>query len=77
MGKLRDYWILNERILLGAAQPGFIPLGYDVALVLDGKEALRKVKAGGIALILLDIMMPGKDGYEAIKNCLMPSIEGE
>jgi len=41
-----------------------VPLGYDVDLATGGKEALRKVKAGGIDLIILDVMMPGMDGFQ-------------
>jgi len=45
--------------------------GYDVVLAMDGEEALRKVYEEKPDLILLDIMMPKKNGYEVcrlIKN---------
>ena len=38
--------------------------GYDVLKAYDGEEALRKVKEEAPDLILLDLMMPGLDGYE-------------
>ena len=31
---------------------------------VSGEEALRKVKEGGFDLILLDVMMPGLNGYQ-------------
>ena len=36
--------------------------GYEVDSAVNGEEALNKLKQGGYALILLDIMMPKMDG---------------
>ena len=40
--------------------------GYEVAEAQDGREALERVAAGGIDLILLDIKMPRMDGLEVL-----------
>ncbi len=37
---------------------------YNVEYALSGKEALEWVNSDQFDLILLDIMMPGMDGYE-------------
>ena len=37
---------------------------YKIALALDGDSALQIVRENKIDLILLDIMMPGMDGFE-------------
>lgn len=42
--------------------------GYEVVEAADGTEALRLVKEETIDLALLDIMMPGIDGYRVLRN---------
>ena len=42
--------------------------GYDTVSAVDGVDGLAKVKAEKPDLILLDIMMPGLDGYEVAKR---------
>lgn len=40
-------------------------LGLQVTLASSGEEALQKVKEGIFELVLMDIQMPGMDGYQA------------
>jgi len=40
---------------------------FSLVTVSDGKSAIRKAKTNYFDLILLDIMMPGMDGYEVCK----------
>jgi class 3 adenylate cyclase/CheY-like chemotaxis protein len=40
------------------------PRGYDVRRAGSGEEALEAIGAGDIDLVLMDIVMPGLDGYE-------------
>jgi len=42
--------------------------GYEVAAAYDGEEGLQKVKTERPDLIVLDVMMPGKDGYAVCKE---------
>ena len=44
-----------------------LPLGYDIELALNGKEAVQKTMDYRPDLIILDIMMPVMDGYEACR----------
>lgn len=41
---------------------------YDVVTALSGEEALEKVANDGPDIILLDIMMPGMDGFEVCRR---------
>lgn len=42
--------------------------GYDVVVANSGEECLKKLEEVTPDLILLDIMMPGMDGWETLKN---------
>lgn len=42
--------------------------GYECVTAINGKEALEQARAEHPDLILLDIMMPYKDGYEVCKE---------
>ena len=44
------------------------PLNYEVLKASNGEEALAIVKQVDLDLILLDIMMPGMDGYEVCRR---------
>lgn len=41
---------------------------YDVVVAMDGESALESVESDSPDLILLDIMMPGMDGYEVCEK---------
>ncbi|BBD77722.1 response regulator transcription factor [Hydrogenophilus thermoluteolus] len=42
--------------------------GYEVAVARDGVEALERIAKWRPDLVLLDIMMPGKDGFEVCQT---------
>jgi DNA-binding response OmpR family regulator len=41
---------------------------YEVITAGDGEEGLKKIEAGTPDLILLDVMLPGMDGYTFVKT---------
>ena len=42
--------------------------GYEAEICHDGEEGLEKMEQGNFDLILLDVMLPGMDGFEIIKK---------
>jgi len=42
--------------------------GYDVEVIGDGAAASHRAREGGFDLILLDVMLPGKDGFEICRE---------
>jgi DNA-binding response OmpR family regulator len=42
--------------------------GYDVEVVGDGAAASHRAREGGFDLILLDVMLPGKDGFDVCRE---------
>jgi|SRR3989344_1219932 len=51
---------LYDEVLIGE--------GYDVTTAINGEEGLSKIEEGGYDLILLDVMMPKKDGLEVLRS---------
>jgi putative two-component system response regulator len=44
------------------------PQGYEIVKAANGEEALGKLSGNQIDLILLDVMMPGMDGFEVTRR---------
>jgi putative two-component system response regulator len=45
-----------------------LPLGYQIVMARDGEEALERMRAGDVDLVLLDLMMPRMDGFEVARR---------
>ena len=63
---------MRKRILIADDEPNIVAAieyllqqsGYEVQVACNGEEALRLVEASIPDLVLLDVMMPKKSGYE-------------
>lgn len=42
--------------------------GYDVLTALNGQEALKLIKSESPDIVLLDVIMPGMDGFEVLQK---------
>ena len=42
--------------------------GYEVATAADGKDGLKQALGGGFQLVVLDILLPGLNGFEVCKK---------
>lgn len=60
--------IEDDNLLVRMYQDKFTQDGYKVNVALDGEEGLAKLKEEKPTLILLDIMMPKVNGFEALKK---------
>ena len=66
----------GDRILVVDDEPDIIALvayhlvkhGYRVSTASDGNEAVRAARQERPALIILDLMLPGKSGYEVLEE---------
>ncbi|MCK9195567.1 MAG: PAS domain S-box protein [Syntrophales bacterium] len=45
-----------------------VPQGYEIVKAANGEEALGKLSGNQIDLMLLDVMMPGMDGFEVTRR---------
>lgn len=68
---LKMYNILvvdDDKEIVGAIEIYLKKEGYNILKAYNGNQALEKVKENEIHLIILDIMMPEKDGIETLEE---------
>lgn len=58
----------DSPVNLGVVVESLEAHGYDVLVAVDGEEALQRIEAVRPDLILLDVMMPGIDGFEVCRR---------
>jgi DNA-binding response OmpR family regulator len=68
MGKARILVVEDDFDISNMLRIYFTGQGYDVDVALAGPEALEKTRQGLPHLIVLDIMLPGIDGYEVCRT---------
>ena len=58
----------DERDLARGLQANLEVEGYDVAVANSGEDGLRLACEGPVDLVLLDLMLPGMDGYDVLSR---------
>ena len=56
----------DDREIVKAIEIYLTKEGYNILKAYDGEEALKVMKENEIHLVILDIMMPSKDGIETL-----------
>lgn len=64
----------DEEVLRGLLKEALQPLGHEIFLAADGFEALRLVDEVRPGIMILDVTMPGMDGYGVLER--LRSTEG-
>ncbi|MBT6536043.1 MAG: response regulator [Rhodospirillaceae bacterium] len=67
---------MKQRILLAEDEPNIVEslrfllerAGFDLAVENNGHEALSAALDGSFDLLILDVMLPGIDGYEILRQ---------
>jgi len=57
----------DEQTILRLLDHTLKPAGYDVVLASDGSSALKLLKQHSPDLVILDIMMPGLNGFQVLR----------
>jgi len=58
----------DEEVLLNVLKDRFEAEGWEVTTARDGEEAVESIKKTRPDLVLLDLLMPKKDGFEVLKE---------
>ena len=62
--KIRLLIVEDEEAIRAGLMDVFVYHGYDVDFAADGPQGLDKALSGRFDLVLLDVMLPGMDGFE-------------
>jgi two-component system response regulator CpxR len=58
----------DDRKLAGLIRDYLSPMGYDVELRHNGPDGLAEALAGPYTAVILDVMMPGMDGFAVLRE---------
>ena len=58
----------DDRKLAGLIRDYLSPMGYDVELRHNGPDGLAEALAGSYTAVILDVMMPGLDGFAVLRE---------
>lgn len=67
MGK-RILIVDDEEVIRKFLKIHLAKLGYEVKEAADGEQAIEQLREGNFDLLICDILMPKKDGWEVVKE---------
>ena len=75
-GKSKGGFVMSKKVLVVDDEQSIVTLleynlknaGFEVSVAYDGNDALQKVEDFNPDIIVLDLMLPGKDGIEVCKT---------
>lgn len=66
---MKQILIIEDDINIAELERDFLNLnGYKADIVQDGALGMKKAVSGAYDVVIVDLMLPGKDGYEIIKE---------
>lgn len=66
---MKQILIIEDDLNIAELERDYLQLnGYKAEIVQDGGQGLKRALTGVYDVILVDLMLPGKDGYEIIKE---------
>ncbi len=72
----RDILVVDDDTdILHSVKNIFVHQGHEVFTVKNGFECIREIEKGFNGIILLDIMMPGMDGWDTIREIVRRGLE--
>ena len=61
----------DDKFICKAYMDGLAKAGFEVFIAHDGVEAMNKIKSQKFDLILLDLVMPSKNGFEVLEELII------
>lgn len=58
----------DDKFLRELISQKLVKEGYDISEAIDGEEGIKKVKEEKPDLVLLDLILPGADGFEVLSR---------
>ncbi len=68
MHKARVLIVDDEEVFVEMLAERLEARGLEVDKAFDGEEALEKIKSKELDVVILDVLMPGKDGIEILRE---------
>jgi len=77
MDSMRVLLVDDERDIVDTVKYSLELRGFSVDVAYDGETAIKKARSGRYSLVLLDVMLPGKNGYEVSRLLKDDMVRGD